>query len=261
MDLKHLFQKCKLFKLSLVTIIATLCLVTFPSQIVQGTTTQITESNVTSKYLNEALSWTLEKAPNYYKRLGDSEINESLFPPQGQIVYGGLDNLGRTLTVRGTLTAYNLSQSQYISRNFKTSKKETLSGWKGNKHSYITKGVDDESYKGYFWNKSHLIAHSLGGQAIRVNAITGTRPQNVGGRSNNGGMRYTEIKAKNWLEAHPDGHLYYEAMPIYKDSELVPRAVVVSVLSSDNTVNDKVMVYNTANGYNIDYTNGTFTQQ
>ncbi|CRR27442.1 streptococcal phage DNAse [Streptococcus equi subsp. equi] len=217
--------------------------------------------NSSDTYLPEALSWTLETSPNYYKVLGESGIVENLFPPKGQIVYGGLDSLGRTLTVRGTLTFNNVLGSYNIRKDFKRSKAETLSGWLGNKNGevYVIKGLGDDSYQGYFWNKSHLIADSLGGDALRVNAITGTRTQNVGGRSGNGGMRYTEIKSQKWLEAHRDGYLYYEAMPIYQGNELVPRAVVVSVLSSDNTINEKVIVYNVANGYTIDYNQGTFS--
>ncbi|SUO62460.1 streptodornase [Streptococcus pyogenes] len=74
-------------------------------------------------------------------------------------------------------------------------------------------------------------------------------------------MRYTEQRAQEWLEANHDGYLYYEAAPIYNADELIPRAVVVSMQSSDNTINEKVLVYNTANGYTINYHNGTPTQK
>ncbi|MBA2795111.1 DNA/RNA non-specific endonuclease [Streptococcus porcinus] len=252
-----------LSSLFLVTILS-LALIGFSHQIALATTgkTAITNtSKVANRYLPEVLSWTLESAPDYYKILGESEILESSFPSKGQIVYDGLDSLGRTLAARGTLTFNNVLGSYRIRKNFKRNKSETLSGWLGNKNGdvYVIKGLAGDSYKGYFWNKSHLIADSLGGDALRVNAITGTRTQNVGRRSGNGGMRYTEIKAQKWLEAHPDGHLYYEALPIYQGSELIPRAVIVSVLSSDSAINEKVIVYNTANGYTIDYNTGRFT--
>ena len=47
------------------------------------------------------------------------------------------------------------------------------------------------SYKGYFWNRSHLIADSLGGLPEENNLIAGTRAQNVGDNHAPGGMAYT----------------------------------------------------------------------
>lgn len=97
----------------------------------------------------------------------------------------------------------------------------------------------------------------MGGDAIRQNVVTGTRTQNVG-EDAKGGMRYSEIKAQEWLEANHDGTLYYGAKPVYEGNELVPRTVIVSMLSSDGTIDEKVIVFNSANGFEINYADGTF---
>jgi DNA-entry nuclease len=77
-------------------------------------------------------------------------------------------------------------------------------------------------YTGYFWNRSHLIADSLGGHAVRRNLVTGTRMQNVGSqRDRDGGMAYCETKVRNWLYKHHTGSVYYRAEPIYRKKELV----------------------------------------
>ncbi|MGT2888076.1 DNA/RNA non-specific endonuclease [Streptococcus didelphis] len=264
---KHFSRKA--LKLSLLTLLIPFSLLTLPSSwqashLNDGITSTVQADQVSGKhanaYLQEALDWTFEANPNYYKVLGESDINPADFPEVGKIVYSNLDELGRTQTAKGTLTYQNVAASYNIRQKFGPN--ENPSGWTGNAKNkkYRIDWLNGLSYQGDFWNRSHLIADSLGGDALRVNAITGTRTQNVGGRDQRGGMRYTEQKAQTWLENNQDGQLYYEASPIYNGDELLPRAVLVSVLSSDNTINEKVLVYNTANGYTINYLNGTFTK-
>ena len=60
------------------------------------------------------------------------------------------------------------------------------------------------------------------------------------------------------LEANHDGALYYGAKPVYEGNELVPRYVEVSMKSSDGTIDEKVIVFNSANGFEINYADGTF---
>lgn len=227
----------------------------------------VKEKNVdTSEYLKVSQEWSFDLFPDYYRPLGKSNINVSEFPEKSQISYGAFDSLGRTTTAKGSLTFDNVKGSYGIRQQFTEADKP--SGWLGNetvlvngKHKIKTYQIDylnGKSYRGAMWNKSHLIADSLGGHAKKDNIITGTRPQNVGGTNQKGGMRYTEKKAQEYLESNHNAILYYEAIPVYKDNELLPRAVVVKMLSLDKTIDEAVMVYNTANGYTIDYTNGTF---
>ncbi|MGV3082680.1 DNA/RNA non-specific endonuclease, partial [Streptococcus dysgalactiae] len=90
----------------------------------------------------------------------------------------------------------------------------------------------------------------------RNNLITGTRTQNVGNNDRKGGMQYIENKVLTYINQNPSVHVYYKAEPVYVGTELVPRYVVVSALSSDGIIDEKVRVFNTANGFTIDYQNG-----
>ena len=132
--------------------------------------------------------------------------------------------------------------SGYPAKNFKT-------------RIHTTTGT----YDGWFYNRSHLIADSLGGVAESYNAITGTRMQNVGNRSNTGGMQYIERKCVDYLKKHRSVKLYYQVTPYYRDDELIPRTVEVRALTSDGAIDEKVITYNTAKGFTIDYHTGEVT--
>ena len=199
-------------------------------------------------------TWSIDKYPNYYTVDGKSGINQSDFPEAGKIQYGELDKLGRTTEAKGSLTFKNVEGSYGVRQKF--SKDADPSGW-GVQDKVKIPYSNGKHYKGFFWNRSHLIGDALGGDAIRQNVVTGTRTQNVG-EDAKGGMRYSEIKAQEWLEANHDGTLYYGAKPVYEGNELVPRTVIVSMLSSDGTIDEKVIVFNSANGFEINYADGTF---
>lgn len=201
--------------------------------------------------------WSLSAYPNYYAVVGASSIDKASFPEAGKIVYSSYDSLGRTQIAKGSLTYDNVKGSYGVRQKFTEADKPT--GW-GNNAIVEIAWINNKTYRGFMENKSHLIADSLGGDAKQYNIITGTRPQNVGGTDQKGGMRYPEMKAQKWIESHHDGVLYYASEPLYNGNELVPRAVVVSMLSSDSSINERVITFNTANGYTIDYTTGKFTK-
>lgn len=69
----------------------------------------------------------------------------------------------------------------------KFSKDADPSGW-GVQDKVKILYSNGKHYKGFFWNRSHLIGDALGGDAIRQNVVTGTRTQNVG-EDAKGGMR------------------------------------------------------------------------
>lgn len=200
-----------------------------------------------------SLTWNIETYPDYYAVVGASDIDTNSFPEVGSIRYGELDHLGRTTEAKGSLTFENVAASYGVRQHF--SKDADPSGW-GIQEKIKIPYSNGKQYKGYFWNRSHLIGDALGGDAIRQNVITGTRTQNVGEGS--GGMRYSEAKAQKWLEENHEGVLYYGAKPIYEGNELVPRYVEVSMKSSDGSIDEKVIVFNTANGFEINYADGSF---
>lgn len=195
---------------------------------------------------------------SYYAVLGNSQLDPSTFPTAGEIQYSPLDDYGRTRTARGSLTFANVEASYGKREKFSSS--SNPSGW-GFQYKATIDWKDPDtgetgSYNGFFYNRSHLIADSLGGSANRDNLVTGTRPQNVGGGNHKGGMRYGEIKAKEYLEQNQEATLYYEAEPVYAEAELIPRAVVVRMLSSDGSIDETVLVYNNAYNHTINYKTG-----
>jgi len=115
---------------------------------------------------------------------------------------------------------------------------------------------DGKIYNGYFYNRSHLIADSLGGRSYKYNVVTGTRQQNVG-NNGNGGMQYIEKKVKDYVE-QTKNNVYYSVEPYYEGNELVPRYVIVNAKSDDGVINEKVKVFNNASGYEINYSDGRF---
>jgi len=96
------------------------------------------------------------------------------------------------------------------------------------------------------------------------NLTTGTRMQNVGstqvGGQYSGGMAYIEVLARAHLDSVRGGAcpLYYAATPRFEGDELIPRTVIVDILSCDKTIDMRVEVLNAANGYSIDYVTGEY---
>lgn len=201
--------------------------------------------------------WSYEEYPDYYAENGPAVIDESKFPEKGKINYTGKDSLGRTLAVYGTITYEMVEKSANETRpSFK--EKDIPSGW--NKNHKVKFDTSTGLYDGWFWNRSHLVADRLGGEATSQNAITGTRMQNVRNRSNTGGMIYIEEIATNYLKENRDKFLHYSAEPIYNGDELIPRYVIVNAKSEDGTLDKQVITFNYQKGYTIDYHNGTFTK-
>lgn len=203
-----------------------------------------------------------------------------------EINYSSLDELGRSGVAYGTITydmvdisagtretwepnpepsgwfiyknknnSSLISEKDYKSLNSK--ERKTYSEISNNKKESI-KLSNGKTYNGYFYNRSHLIADSLGGRAFRENVVTASRTQNVGNNDKVGGMQYIEWKVMNYIKENKDVVVYYKAEPIYTDSELLPRHVIVSALSSDGVIDEKVKVFNAAEGFSINYLTGEY---
>lgn len=201
-------------------------------------------------------SWDEAESPNYYRVVGPASVGSK--PAVGSIVYGELDDLGRATGAVGLLT-YDTMQAGRAREREDVSALEP-SGWGHNAEVDIAM-PDGTVYHGLLFNRSHLIAKSLGGNEELRNLICAARTQNVGANLNGseGGMAYTEGLARSWLEAHPTGSLYFAATPLYQGDELVARSVMVDLLSDDGSLDQRVEVYNAARGFAIDYATGTFT--
>ena len=201
-------------------------------------------------------TWDAERYPEYYRIVGPAVVDVDLEP--GDILYEGLDELGRTRRVAACVT---LEMSREGSDREREDMRDVRpSGWGHNEEVDIVTPKGD-IYHGAIFNRSHLLAKSLGGDDAVYNVVMGTRTQNVGdNRGQDGGMAYTEALARDWLYDNPDGIVYYSATPVYEGDELVPRSVIVDVRSSDGSLDEEVEVFNAVQGYEVDYETGEFSR-
>lgn len=203
----------------------------------------------------ELFEWDERTAPGYYAVVGKAEVGD--VPAAGEAIVYELDSLGRASGAVANVTYESMEAGRTREREDISSLHP--SGWSTNAKVEI-ETPNGSLYHGYFWNRSHLIAKTLGGPDTLENLICGTRMQNVGSNDGKGGMGYHETIARDWLDNHHDGTVYVRAIPNYKDNELIPRSVTVDLLTSDGTYDMRIVVYNAAKGFAIDYRDGTFTE-
>ena len=200
-------------------------------------------------------SWDEAAAPDYVLEAGPAQVRKAL--EAGEISYSPLDGLGRPGLVAASLT--HESRERARQRGRQDIEVDPV-GWPDENPKVSIETPDGSTYRGRFWNRSHLLADSLGGDPTRENLVAGSRMQNAGGNDNEGGMAYGEQVARDWLDKHDDGTLYYCAIPVYVGDELVPRSVYVEMKSDDGSIDESIEVFNTANGYTINYSDGTFSK-
>ena len=198
------------------------------------------------------------KFPDMYEVLGEAEIDERKFSTTYSYSH---DDLDRTTTAYGLVNYKAVMDSKGWRADFEPNSEP--SGWykgkESNNKKVSVKLPTGKIYNGYFYNRSHLIADSLGGRSYKYNVVTGTRQQNVG-NNGNGGMQYIEKKVVDYVEKTKN-NVYYSVEPYYEGNELVPHYVIVNAKSDDGVINEKVKVFNNASGYEINYSDGSFTKK
>lgn len=211
-----------------------------------------TGSSSSSPYT--AHEWSYAKYPLYYKVWGKAQVSE-------KIDRGDTDTQGRDFKERAgrvvSKVTYGMVQKSAGWRESMDSDCDDISGW-GHQAKVSVSLSNGRTYNGYAWNRSHLLADSLGGHAEPDNLVTGTRTQNIGNntQSNPGGMQYTETMALDYLRSHHKGWVYYSATPVFEGSELVCRSVYVDIKSDDGSIDEHVEVFNAMRGCTIDYETG-----
>lgn len=211
-----------------------------------------------------APSVPVEPTDDYFTILGPAAREYKVAAP-GQIEYCPLDELERAVCAYGELTSSLLEQERREDREDIT---VDPAGWPEDNEEIAIPALEhiegSTSYRGWMMNRSHLIADSLGGAASAENLVTGTRTQNVGSHQKQGeyagGMAHTEVLARDYLSSGVGDTcpLYYAATPQYQANELVPRTVIVDIVSCDRAIDQRVEVANTAAGWEIDYRDGSF---
>lgn len=215
----------------------------------------ITKNDTVKDITNTVTKSKYKYSGKYHEVVGKAKFKYKI---TNGITYGKTDKYNRPTYATALITVklYNKEKNE---------DRETIKvkpcGWTKNFKTVITH-KDGTSYKGWFWNKSHMIADSLGGSAVYENLITGTRPQNVGGRKNDGGMAYMEIKIRNYFNQGNKGNVKYSVENVYNSNkDKLPIYSIVNALSDDNKINEQVIVYNSAEGFNIDYKTGKATKK
>lgn len=199
--------------------------------------------------------WDQQSAPNYYLVTGPAQVIDA--PAAGEVIYGDIDALGRATGVVANIT-FDLME-EGLARQRGDLSSLYPSGWGHNREVDIAM-PDGTIYHGFLYNRSHLLAKSLGGDDELHNLVTGTRMQNVGANieGTEGGMAYCEGLARDWLWSHRGETVVYRATPCYEGGDLVARSVMVDLLSSDGDLDCRVEVFNAARGFAINYATGEF---
>ena len=224
----------------------------------ESTHGQASDAQAVGNY--DATEWNPSTAPEYYIIAGQA-VQSALdtAPKTPGVTYAGVDANGRV----GRASALISKQMRDEGSERKRNDLPDPAGYKGNNQRVEIPAVDGgKPYKGYFYNRSHMVAKSLGGKDELENLVTGTRMQNVGmnDSSNPGGMAFTETEARDWLDKNPTGTIQYVVTNAYVGSEIMPRSTFVDIRSSDGSIDQHVEVFNTALGYTIDYGTGEWSK-
>jgi DNA-entry nuclease len=209
-------------------------------------TQQSSPTNTTTS----SLEWDEKTAPNYVATTGTADFEPITLETKEGHYQTYADDLGRP-----TLVVANVNYE--MAKKGADRQRDDLPnplGWP--KNAEVDIQMSDGVYHGWLFNRSHLLAKSLGGPDTKDNLVTGTRCQNVGSNDGTGGMGLPETISRDWLRDHQNGSLYYEVEPNYLGDEKIPRTVSVDVRSSDGTIDSHFVTYNAAKGYAIDYATG-----
>ena len=203
----------------------------------------------------EPTEYNAELYPDMYQIDGTAIIPQNDLQP-GDIEYT-YDKSTKTQYVHALLSYENY---EYGKRDRESINGIDPIGWPNKNGETSVTFSDGTTYNGWFWNRSHLLGHALGGADEEKNLVTGTRAQNVGKNNMNGGMQFAEETARDYLANHKDGTLYYFVTPVYLDDENIPRSVFVDMRSDDDSIDMHIEVFNTMPGYDINYVDGTWSK-
>ena len=153
-----------------------------------------------------------------------------------------ITSLYKTLLIKRKIHCTDLGKGMVL---------KNLPGWKAIKDNNI-------------YHKSHIIARELGGKRIYhssgeyYNGFIGTKHANVG-RNGKSGMRYIERVIQKHLCENENNYIVYECRVIYKrPKDIIPIFIVIIIVSGDYSINKIYFVWNTQDGYIIDYKTGNY---
>lgn len=279
---------CRLLALTAALIVLSGC------KAVDGLSSLLPGATVENSKADNALiktPFSIEKYPQNYMVVSNNKpvfegalvrtVNRDLKEPSyitATTDYSALDRAGRTQSVTAIVTYQSMMfhsssvvsrpvfpeetrvSGEYLHAKYTATKDSVEKGGHGGTNN--NRIVQLTGYRGYLYNKSHLVAWSLNGDMQTHNVILGTRAQNVGTNDirNPGGMAYPETLTRNYLQAHQDEAVAYQAIPIYSRSERVPRGVhvIVQSLKDPNGLRLNLWIFNQQAGVKINYKTGQF---
>ena len=175
----------------------------------------------------------------------------------GQVSYCDLDSAGRAQCARTVLTPSSYAETQKRPRRPIS---VSPAGWPSS-NPEVQVG---DGYHGRFWSRTNLLPVSLGGEQVAKNLFTGVRTQEVGLRSSwKGELAHAEESAREYLTSQKDDScpLYYQVTAVYEGDEMIPRMTQIDMFSCDGAVDVHREVYNTAPGWDIDYSTGEIKEK
>ncbi len=205
-----------------------------------------TQQNISDVQVSTPSEFDLSEIPEYtgnpYCTVngGDPFFEENEITDVSFESYSPLDSLGRCGTALACIGKDLMP----------TEKRESIghikpSGWQSVQYDH----VDGKS----LYNRCHLIGFQLAGENDNEkNLITGTRYMNVDG------MLPFENMIADYVK-ETDNHVMFRVTPVFKESELVARGVLMeaySVEDGGDGVSFNVFVYNVQPMVEIDYSNG-----
>lgn len=191
-----------------------------------------------------------QSGSNIVTDLGQSTLDSSTWT-SSHIEYGNLDNLNRATTATAYLQKSNVGPS-----DGRGGQSWQPTGWNNQK-------IKVNGKKRTVQDRGHLIAYTLSfnldDNGNYVNGLEGSEdnPLNLttqSSYSNRGQFQTYEEIVRKGLKSGKE--IIYQVSPLYKDNELMPRAYQMQAVSTDETINFNVVVYNVQPGVEFNYETG-----
>lgn len=220
---------------------------------------KVTEGKVIEKYKNKKIKDNenyIKVKPLNIKKIKDNELEKTYYKP--------LDEKGRTMSVISSITNESLERIKKRPA-FKSSiiipGQYSDAIFNGEEWERNNSRTNNKNINGWVFNKSHLLAYSLGGDNEVYNLIWGTREQNTGTNKTKsaGGMLYIENITRKYIKENKDSNIIYQVIPIYeKNNHIIPRYVYVQATDQKNKskFNMAALTINTTERGKINYEKG-----
>lgn len=207
------------------------------------------DKNETSEYSDETINEFDYSLIPAYESTAAVEVNNSPFFSEEEITYAK-NNVFENYSELDSLGRCGITYANVCKELMPTEERGKIgmikpSGWHNAKYA----GIDGN----YIYNRCHLIGFQLAGEnANEKNLITGTRYMNTEGM-----LPYENMIAE--YVHNTNNHVLYRVTPIFVDTELVARGVLMEAYSIEDSgagIQFCVFAYNVQPGCEIDYVTG-----